>query len=304
MPITRRRLLRTGIAASLATSVSALRAQQRELIRKPIPSSSEQIPVVGIGTNRYRATKGSTDYPMLRNTVERFVELGGSVVDTAPAYGPSENVLGDIFADLGVRDSLFIATKGNHSNEDDIRDQLESSQLALRADVIDCMQSHSMRGWREQLPLMREWKAAGHIRYLGLTTSRESQHDRLAEILAREDDIDVVQLNYSILDRAAEQRLLPIAAERGIAVLVNLPYGRGRTFSAVGDRPLPDFAREFDCNSWGNFFLKYVVSHPAVTCAIPGTTKVHHVEDNLAAARGRLPDADLRQRQEAFMTAL
>lgn len=303
MALSRRQLLRLGAAAGLAALGPHIgRAGQGVLITKPIPSGSEQVPVVGVGTNRYRSGDAASG-ARLRDTLAAFARLGGKVVDTAPAYSDSERVIGGILRETGLRPGLFLATKVDREEADDARARIADSFAALGVERLDLLQLHNLRGAGTLLPLLRELKAAGRIRYLGITTSSAGQYEEMEAIMARE-RLDFVQLDYAVGNRAAEKRLLPLAAERGMAVLANQPFGRGRQFSAVGERPLPAWAAEIDCRSWAQVFLKYVVSHPAVTCAIPGTTRVAHVEDNLGAARGRLPDGAMRRTIERFFDGI
>ena len=304
MGMTRREVLKGSVAL---TAVGALGirpiAAQQELIKKAIPKTGEMIPVIGIGTNRYGVDASEEQRAPLRDTLKRFRELGGTVIDTAPAYRNSEAVLGDLIAELGIRDELFMATKCNMRSREESSKQMEESVARLQWDTIDLMQVHNLMGWEGQLPAMREWKAAGRIRYIGLTTSQVQQHEELVKLMQSE-DLDFIQVNYSLGDRAAAERVLPTALDRGLGVLINVPLGRGRLFESVGQQALPDWAAEFDCGSWGQFFLKYIVSHPAVTVAIPGTRKPHHAEDNLGAAMGRLPDAAMRKRMEDLIDSI
>ncbi len=225
------------------------------------------------------------------------------MLDTAPSYGNSESVLGDLIAELGIRDGIFLATKVDRQGREAGLERMEASFDKLRTDRVDLMQVHNLRDAVTQLAAMREWKQAGRLRYTGITTSSDRQYEAMAQIMSVE-VFDFIQVDYSLGNRSAADRILPLAADRGMAVLVNLPFGRARLFRAVGDRPLPDWAADIDCSTWAQVFLKYVVSHPAVTCAIPGTTKEHHAVDNMGAARGRLPDAALRRRMEGFFDAL
>jgi aryl-alcohol dehydrogenase-like predicted oxidoreductase len=305
MGITRRDLLKgsAAITALSAIGVNPLTAQPGGLITKVIPKSGEMIPPIGIGTNRYGGDNSEEQRAPLRATLQRFHELGGKVIDTAPLYRNAEEVLGDLIDDPGLREDLFMATKCNMMTTAESHEQMEQSIAKLQWDVIDLMQVHNLIGWQEQLPAMQEWKQEGRIRYTGLTTSQGRQYDELAAIMQVQ-DVDFIQVNYSLDDRAAADRLLPMAAEKGMAVFINLPFGRGRLFEAVAGRELPDWSKEFDCHSWGQFFLKYIISHPAVTVAIPGTRKPHHAEDNLGAAMGRLPDAVMRKRQEDYLDSL
>ena len=235
----------------------------------------------------------------------RFVELGGKVMDTAMIYGTSEEVIGDLAQGLDIRDQLFFATKT------DIRGQLrgeaglQQALTRMKTDMIDAMLVHNLVNAETELPVMREWQRQGKFRYIGASISTHDQFDQM-ESFMRNNDVEIVQFNYSLGDRLAAERLLPTAADRGIAVMLNIPFGGGREsiFDVVEDRELPDFAAEFDATTWGQFFLKYLVSHPAVTCAIPGTRQVEHVNDNFGAAFGRLPDAALRRRQEEFFDSI
>jgi aryl-alcohol dehydrogenase-like predicted oxidoreductase len=309
MALTRRELIELGAGAGLALAAGwrPAQAQQAEagaLITRKIPSSGEALPVVGIGTNRY---SGGTPEQLaqLRDTVKRFVELGGKVIDTAPSYtrGASEQVLGDIIAELGVRDKLFMATKVDVEGRDAGIERMNASMTKLKMPRVDLMQVHNMRDTLTQLATMREWKQAGKLRYVGITTSQDGDYPEMERVLATE-LLDFIQVDYSINNRGSAERILPLALDKGVAVLVNVPFGRASVFRMVGDRPLPDWAAEFDAKTWAHFFLKYIIGHPAITCAIPGTTQPQHAEDNNGAARGRLPDAATRTRMEEFFDAL
>jgi aryl-alcohol dehydrogenase-like predicted oxidoreductase len=274
-------------------------AQAAALIRKTLPSTGEQITAVGIGTNRYSVGASEAARAPLRATLARFHELGGQVIDTAEEYGNAEGVIGDLTTELGISEQLFVASKVRMVGQAAGERSIEQSYARLRRDRLDLMQIHDLTDYAVQIDTLRALKAAGRLRYIGVTTSRSRQHAQIEHLMATE-ELDFVQLSYSLEDRTAANRLLPLAADRGIAVLVNVPFGQGRLFRAVGSRPLPDWAAEFDCASWGQFFLKYIIAHPAVTCAIPGTRQEHHAVDNLGAARGRLPDTELRARQEVL----
>lgn len=207
-------------------------------------------------------------------------------------------------ADLGIRNELFVATKVDKiSGREQSNSQMRESLGNLQTNSIDLLQVHNLRGWQTSLPLLREWKADGRIRYIGITTSQGGQYDDVERIL-RTQQLDFVQLNYSLQQRTAAQRLMPLAADRGVAVIINRPFGGGRIFKQLGDKPLPPWAREFDCSSWAQFLLKYVISHSAATAAIPGMTKAQHVDDNLGAARGHLPTTEQRTKQERFFDNL
>ena len=306
MSISRRDFNKAGLGAlSLAAlgSGNAL-AVPSDLIRKAIPSSGEQVPIIGLGTNRYGVGDDAEQRALLRAALQRFHELGGTVIDTAPMYRSSEAVLGDLIAELDIRDELFIATKADKEPGGDPTDaQMRESQRRLRTSTFDLMQVHNLRGTREALARMRAWREDGKIRYIGITTSRAEQYEAFEDVM-RAEELDFIQINYSLEQREAAERILPLAADRGIAVIINRAFGGGRIFDKVGAQPLPDWAAEFGCASWAQFLLKYAIGHPAATLSIPGMTKVHHVDDNFGAARGRLPDAAERKCQEAFYDAL
>lgn len=294
--------LGTGAGVALALGVKPVFAQG-ELIRKKIPSSGQLLPPIGVGTNRYGVGASETERAPLRAALKLFAELGGQVIDTAPMYGASEFVLGELISELGNREQYFLATKTDREGREAGLAQFENSRKVLKSDYIDLMQVHNIIDANTQLPQMREWKAAGRIGYVGITTSSARQYEEFEQLMSTQ-QMDFIQVDYSIDNREAAERILPLAEDKGIAVLVNVPLGRGSTFSTVGDRALPDWTAEFDCQSWAQFFLKYVISHPAVTCAIPGMRKESHVVDNMGAATGRLPDAALRRRQEQFFDSL
>ena len=303
--MTRREALIAGAGAAAAMGRRVGFAQSGELNLKAIPSSSETIPPIGIGTNRYGVSESEQERAPLRDTMARFVELGGKVMDTASIYGTSEIVIGDLAAELGIRDDLFIATKTDIRGQIRGETGLQNASDRLKTEMIDVMLVHNLVNAATELPVLREWRDAGRIRYIGASISTLDQFDQMERFMLDE-EVQIVQFNYSLGDRTAADRLLPTAADRGIAVMINIPFGGGRSslFDTVEGRDLPDWAAEFDCASWSQFFLKYIVSHPAVTCAIPGTRQVAHVDDNFGAAFGRLPDAAQRRRQEQFFDGL
>lgn len=313
-PVSRRAAVKIGAAAAaglvLGRSLPA-RAQGTQslpLITRPIPSTGERLPVIGLGTNAYSANTAEQMAP-LREVLERMPQIGGKLIDTARVYGRSEAVIGELVEGIGNRKDLFLATKtpmfGDFSNPEAVFDV---SFKALRTDRIDLMQIHMMAGLTPLMPVFEKAKAAGRIRYIGISTSEDSQYDALMAAM-RTYPLDFIQVDYSIANRNAAQGVLGLAQERRIAVLINMPFGgRGRgaasMFSRVSGRPLPDWAAEFDASSWAQVFLKYIVSHPAVTAAIPGTTQRRNLEDNQGAGRGRLPDAATRRRIEQYWDAL
>lgn len=298
----RRRLLAGGLtlgaSAALAPFAALATDLRSGLATRPIPSSGERLPVIGIGTaRRFDVDESEAARAPLREVLRELPRLGGRVVDTAPSYGRAETVIGDLMAELGNRDELFLATKvgaGRGGAAAGIA-EMEGSLRRLRTGRFDLLMVHNLAGIDDMLPVLREWKAAGRIRYLGMSTSFDSQYADFAAVMARE-ALDFVQVDYAVDNRNAEDRILPLAAERGMAVLTNLPFGRGRVLQAFGQRPLPDWAKELGIASWAQFALKFVVSHPAVTVAIPGTARPQYLVDNLAAGRGPMPDAATRQR--------
>lgn len=308
----RREALIVGLAAGAGLSLSRtpLHSAEQGLITKAIPSSGQRIPVIGLGTNAY-GVEAPDELSARRDVLQRLPQVGLSVVDTAPGYKTSELVLGRLIADIGNRDKLFLATKVTMDADkgQTVKDgvaMLEESFRRLQTDRVDLMQVHSLRGWAELLPVLREWKQAGKIGYYGVTTSDDKQYDELVKILETE-PLDFVQVDFSIGNRNAEERVLPLAHDKGAAVLLNFPFGGRRGDILIAQtlgKPLPGFAAEIQCSSWAQILLKYLVSHPAVTCAIPGTVKVKHLEDNAGAARGTLPDAGMRKAIEAAFAAL
>jgi len=306
MQMSRRELLQVGIGvgASIFLPAARLLAHAPLLIQRKIPSTGESLPIIGIGTaRRYEAVRTEAERAPLREVLRQFKEMGGQVVDTAPSYGTAEMVVGDLVAELKIRESLFLATKlGAHGRDAGIG-QLEQSFKRLRTPTIDLIAVHNLRDTQMQLRTLRQWKQAGRIRYVGITTSSDRQYPEFEQTMKAE-ALDFIQVDYALDNRKADQRILPLAADRGMGVMINLPFGRGRLFKAVQGQSLPPWAGEFDCTSWAQFFLKYIVSHPAVTSAVPGTAKVEYLVDNLGAARGRLPDATMRRRMERFIDGL
>lgn len=302
----RRRFIRTVGALSLSAGLLPLaaNAMQDSRIRRAIPSSGEQLPVIGLGTSgAFDVGDDKVQQANLQQVLQAFFDEGGSVIDTSPMYGSAEYVLGRLLPHVSHRQALFTATKVWTEGRQAGIEQMRESQRLLGVPVIDLMQVHNLLDWRVQLETLRTWKDEGRIRYIGMTTHRGINHDVLTEIMRRE-PLDFVQFSYNLANREAENFLLPLAAERGIATLINRPFQRGNLFRRVKGKPLPEWAAEFDCTSWGQFFLKFVVSNPAVTCAIPSTAKVHHLVDNMGAGHGRLPDAGMRQRMIEYYAAV
>jgi aryl-alcohol dehydrogenase-like predicted oxidoreductase len=304
----RRNVIKAGLAmgASLFARPDYLLAQSPSLIQKKIPSSGETIPIIGIGTaRRYEEVKSESEKMLLRETIRQFQALGGKVIDSSPSYGTAEAVVGELVDGLKVRDSLFFATKvslRNVGTEEGIK-QIEESFRKLRTNKIDLLAVHNLRDTDVQLKTMREMKAAGRIRYVGITTSFDNQYREFEQVM-RKETLDFIQVDYALDNRDSGERIIPLAPDRGMGVMINLPFGRGRLFNAVQGKKLPEWASEFDCASWAQFFLKYIVSHPAITCAVPGMARPEYVVDNLGAARGRLPDAAMRKRMEQFIDSV
>jgi aryl-alcohol dehydrogenase-like predicted oxidoreductase len=292
-----------GLGASLLLDPSMIFAQSQPLLTKKIPLSGEGIPIIGIGTaRRYEEVKNDAEKAPLRETIRQFQALGGKVIDSSPSYGTAEAVVGELAEGLKVRDSLFFATKVSLrkvGREEGIK-QIEESFKKLRTNKVDLIAVHNLRDTDTQLRTLREMKQAGRIRYVGITTSFDNQYGEFEQVIKKE-TLDFIQVDYALDNRDAGERIIPLAGDRGMAVMINLPFGRGRLFQAVQGKKLPEWASEFDCQSWPQFFLKYIVSHPAITCAVPGMARPEYVVDNLGAARGRLPDAAMRRKMEQFI---
>jgi diketogulonate reductase-like aldo/keto reductase len=263
---------------------------------RSIPSSGEPLPVIGCGTYRgFDVDSNAATLDRLRGVLASLFAAGGSVIDSSPMYGRAEGVAGRLLATSKTRGKAFVATKVWTRGRDAGVAEMQRSMALLESDPIDLMQIHNLLDWKVHLPTLRAWKEAGRIRYIGITHYTQSAFADL-EMVMRAEPLDFVQLNYSAVDRAAERRLLPLAAERGIAVIVNYPLASGSALRAVSSRPLPAWASEIDCKTWSQLLLKFVVSHPAVTCAIPGTGNPEHMADNARAGLGRLPDEGIRER--------
>lgn len=293
-----------GLLWPIGVSRAQTNSESSAMLTRTIPSSGEKLPMVGLGTwQTFDLDLASPERKQLDEVLSLFVKLGGKVVDSSPMYGHAEEMVGDIAAKLGLRDSLFLATKVWTRGKAAGIESIERSMSRLQTKRIDLMQVHNLVDLETQLATMREWKAQGRIRYLGITHSSTGAHEAVEKVL-RNEKLDFVQINYSIMEREAAQRLLPLAQDRQVAVLINRPFGGGDLFSRVRAKPLPDWAAEFDCRSWAQFFLKWIVAHQAVTCAIPATRNPKHLEDNMQAGRGHLPDAKMRQRMVEFVSAL
>lgn len=303
--ISRRQVIQGSVAAgvALATRASwAADAKALPQILKTIPSSGEKLPAVGVGTNAF----GNEDAAELKRVLQGLPEQGGKVVDTARGYARSEEVIGGLLAEIGNRDKIFLATKTPMSgNLSDGKAVLDVSFSQLRVSKIDLLQIHNMNGMNELMPHLQEYKAAGKIRYIGMTTSQDGQYDPIMQAM-RTHKPDFVQVDYSVGNRGAADSVLKLAQDKGVGVLINMPFGgRGRSyFPRLANVVVPEWAREFDAGTWAQFMLKYIISHPAVTATIPGTTTHAYLEDNQMGGRGRLPDASMRKKMEEFWDKL
>ncbi|OGA82983.1 MAG: aldo/keto reductase, partial [Betaproteobacteria bacterium RIFCSPLOWO2_12_FULL_66_14] len=263
--------------------------------RRPIPSSGELIPVIGMGTAVvYEIDTGDARFPVLVETVRAFLANGGALIDTSPTYGRAEKNLGEIFRRIGQRDKAFLATKISTTGERAGIDSVAASMRDMATDRLDLLQVHNIRDTATHLRTIRRLKDEGKVRYAGITTSFDRSYDEFERIMRRE-KLDFIQIDYALDNRNAEERILPAARELGMAVLINLPFGRGRLFNKARGKPLPPFAADIDCTSWAQFFLKFLLAHPAVTTVIPGTDRPEFAIDNLNAGRGRIPDARMRE---------
>ncbi len=274
------------------------------LVTKVIPNSGERLPAIGMGSSRtfdVRDDRVARDRRL--EVLQAFFDDGGALVDSSPMYGSSQEVIGYCLARIANRQALVSATKVWTLFQSRGVRQMEASRRLWGVDRFDLMQIHNLLDWETHLETLMDWKAQGRVRYIGITTSHGRRHGAMEKIIAAQ-PIDFVQFTYNILDREAEERLLPLAAERGLAVIVNRPFRRGALFDYFERYPLPEWVREFDCANWAQYFLKFIVSHPAVTCAIPATTRVDHMHQNMGAAHGRLPDPDTRQRMIRYVEGL
>ena len=297
----RRKVLATAAAMGILPSVGF--TEERHMISRPIPSSGEQLPAIGLGTySVFDISSTAEDIAIPQAIVDLLLGEGGSVIDTSPMYNRSEKVIGNVIAAGSPRDAMFIATKVWTNGRDAGIEQMNRSAQLMNTDVIDLMQVHNLRDTDIHMKTIRDWQQSGRIRYNGLTHYTESAFNRL-ETAMRKHKPDFIQINYSLGEPEADERILPLAHDMGIAALINRPYQSGRLFRAVSGKSLPEWATEFAA-SWGQFFLKFIISHPAVTCVIPATSKPHHMSDNLEAGFGPLPDDAMRQRMMAYMASL
>jgi diketogulonate reductase-like aldo/keto reductase len=289
-----RRIAASAAALSGAIALPSLAASGASMHTRKIPSSGEVLPIIGLGTwQTFDVGPSQAERAPLKAVLQEFAALGGRLIDSSPMYGNSETVAGDLMADLKLRQKLFVATKVWTSGKQDGIAQMKESTDKLRARPIDLMQVHNLLDVETHLATLREWKQQGMVRYIGVTHYTASAHDAVARVIAKY-PVDFVQINYSVGERDAEKRLLPVAKDKGVAVIANRPFAGGDLFRRVRAKSLPAWAADIDCTSWAQLLLKFVVSHPAMTCAIPATSKVEHLRDNVKAGYGRMPDEKMR----------
>ena len=298
--IKRREFIHLGATALGATALGlkanaeVLPPQNRHITR-PIPSSGEAIPVIGMGTSRTFDTPDDPDsLTLLSEVMKTFFANGGTVIDSSPMYGNAESRVGDVMRSLDPRPPMFAATKVWTTGKDEGIAQMEESAKRMAVDVFDLIAVHNLQDWQTHMATLKDWKEQGKVRYIGITTSHGRSHEEFLKVMKTE-PIDFVQFSYNIMDRVAEEELLPVAQERGIATMINRPYQRGSLFARTRGKELPDVAADIDVSSWGQFFLKFILAHPATTNIIPATSKVHHMEDNRKANFGRVPDEQQRE---------
>jgi diketogulonate reductase-like aldo/keto reductase len=297
------KLIGTTVAGALlpiGTSRIYAAGESSRRIMRSIPSTGEKLPVIGLGSAlTFDVRSRSPEAGKVGEVLTLFVKHGGKLIDTSPAYGNAESLIGELAYDSHLRDSLFLATKVWTRSQPEGIAQMERSLQRFRTRTIDLMQVHNLADVDREMTSLREWKAKGRIRYTGITYSEDRGHGEVERVI-RLQKPDFVQINYSLVDRAAAQRILPLAQELGMGVIINRPFGGGGIFQVISAKPLPKWAAEFDCHSWAQFLLKWIVAHPAVTCVIPATNSPQHLEDNMAAGVGRLPDAKTRARMASI----
>ncbi len=312
--ITRREVLaltaQAGAALALAPRLGAAQARG-DLITRPIPSTGEELPIIGLGSSAtFSQAARAEDYDSVRAVLQTMLDLGGTVFDTAPSYGASEEVAGKIVQELNAADRVFWATKlnvagfgGGTADPAAARRQVETSLERFGREPIDLIQVHNIADMQTQFSILREYKQEGRVRYIGTTSTFKQQYEDLERYML-EEPLDFIGIDYAVDNLSAEERLFPIAQERGIAVMVYMPFGRTRLWERVEGHEVPEWAREFGAETWAQFFLKFAASHPAVTVVTPATSRPHHMEDNMRAAYGRLPDESERRRMVEFIESL
>jgi len=292
--LTRRRLLQIATSLLALPSSRLLNASESALINRPVPASGELIPVIGMGSSRTFDVDSSTQsLAQLTEIMKIFFDHKGAVVDSSPMYGSAEARIGDVLRSMTQQPKIFAATKVWTDGRERGIEQMQTSARRMNVERFDLIAVHNLRDWKTHLTTLKRWKAEGKVRYIGITTSHGRYHDELREIM-RNEPLDFVQFSYNIDNLTAEKYLLPLAADRGIATMINRPYQRGQLFRASRGKPLPALATDIDCTSWGQFYLKFILGHPAVTCIIPATSKAKHMMDNMQANLGRIPDSTQR----------
>ena len=295
MRFRRRQFLKLLAGLGTAAALHPRPALAQPIISKVIPSSGERIPAIGLGTwLTFDVSDAALAQTKLLPVLQTLFDHGGALIDSSPMYGASEEVIGDLLPLVKNKQALFAASKVWTMGQNRGVNQMEASRKLWGVARFDLMHIHNMLDWEAHLETLKEWKSEGRIRYIGITTSHGRRHEAMEKVMAKE-PIDFVQFTYNIIDREAEQRLLPLAAERGIGVIINRPFQGGALFNRVRNTPLPSWAGEFDCRNWAQFFLKFIIAHPAVTCAIPATSQASHMLENMGAGVGRLPDARTRR---------
>ena len=299
--IKRRQVLQLGaglvVAPAIWSSAMASKVDKAatNLIQRPIPSTGELLPVIGMGTSRtFDAAGDAASLAALEAVMAAFLAGGGTVIDSSPMYGNAESRVGDLVRGMREKPKMFAATKVWTTGREAGIEQMEQSARRMAVDRFDLIAVHNLLDWRTQLTTLKQWKAEGKVRYIGITTSHGRDHAQFLQLM-RDEPLDFVQFSYNIDNRVAEQELLPLAQDRGIATMINRPYQRGALFAKSRGRELPGFARELGCASWGQFYLKFILAHPAVTCIIPASSKAEHMRDNMGANFGTVPDAATRE---------
>lgn len=292
------------LAASGVIGAMPVLAQPSTTLKRPIPSTGETLPVIGLGSwQTFNVGEDQVLRDSCADVMKAFFDLGGTMIDSSPMYGSSQPVIGYGLEKLGKTRAVFSADKVWISSGDEGPAQIEQSRQYWRVPYFHLMQVHNLRSWEAHLATLQQMKEAKRLRYVGISTSHGRRHDDMERIM-RDHDLDFIQVTYNILDREVEQRLLPLAREKGIAVIANRPFRQGDLIDAVQRHRLPEWAGEVDCANWAQFLLKFVVSHPAMTCAIPATSRVDHLRENMGAARGRLPDEAMRKRMADYVGQL
>ncbi|MEO5602845.1 MAG: aldo/keto reductase [Cyclobacteriaceae bacterium] len=297
----RRRCLRYISGVGIWSMAPDMNLMTQDILSRKIPSTGELIPAIGLGTWQTFNVSAEAEKKPLEDVLKILIAKGGTVIDSSPMYGKSEEVVGDLSTSLKLNQKLFIATKVWTNGKDDGIKQMSDSFRLLRREKIDLMQIHNLTDWETHLKTLKVWKEEGKIKYIGLTHYLDSVHEKLAGIIVKE-KVDFIQINYNLLNRHAEEKLLPAARDNGVAVLVNRPFEEGTLFQKTKGKKIPEWAKDFDCESWGQFFLKFILSNPAVTCVIPGTNKPHHMLDNIGAGWGRLPNQKQKENMVKFIS--